>query len=321
MKIVRNIEEDGNINTELHSFLTQIKDKPILYYNDEHQMRHPLSIYNLGQSRFYSAYLDLLNYINPQTDISRLTGDLQMFTKTNELIESLICFIDDIYSILKCFYPADATTKKYRFCDLWLESIDEALIKEFKKNIEFTFAFRTINNEIKHNHGRLYKISLNAGINGNAFGFFIVKYDDGSLNAFEIVHKRYRGMQTAFSYNWFLLEILAQFYFISKYATGTLRKVIMNQHNLDIKPERVIISDDNIKDVVKKLDNALSNVLFEDEYEKPISQIDFTGKELIIKKPADRAFLKRFKMPHTLKYEVYHSGDGIMPSFGCPYLE
>ena len=78
-----------------------------------------------------------------------------------------------------------------------------------------------------------------------------IKYDNGSLNAFEIVHKRYRGMQTAFSYNWFLLEILAQFYFISKYATDTLRKIIMNQHNIDIKPERVII---------KKLINFNNNI-------------------------------------------------------------
>ncbi|HVI40511.1 MAG TPA: hypothetical protein VM577_07625, partial [Anaerovoracaceae bacterium] len=151
-------------------------------------------------------------------------------------------------------------------------------------------------------------------------GFYITKYENGSLNSFEAVHKKLGNMQTAFSYNWFLLEILAQFYFVNKYATDTLRKIIVSLHNLDIKTQSVMIEDTDIKTVIHKLNGTLSQVLFEDEYEKPISQVEYSSNELIIKRPADHSFLKRFKIPPKLQYETILSGDGTTCSFGFPYL-
>jgi len=48
--------------------------------------------------------------------------------------------------------------------------------------------------------------------------------------------------------------------------------------------------------------------------------VEYTADELIIRKPSDRGFQKRFKSLNRVKYELAISGDDTTLTFGVPYL-
>ena len=75
MKIIRDINVAGNLNTDLTSLLYQIKDEPNIYFNKNYCLRHPFSIYKLGEQRFYKSYTDLMLFLESQKDFSTL-GEL-----------------------------------------------------------------------------------------------------------------------------------------------------------------------------------------------------------------------------------------------------
>lgn len=317
MKIIRSVSNDGNINTHLKSFLTQIKDETNIYYFTEHCERHPLAIYNLSEVRFFDSYANLIQLLKKQDDkIS--SGEL--FIRTKELTDSFISSIDDFYTICKCFYSPNASNSKNRFADGWLNSIEDKLVKDFKNAITFTELFRIINNCIKHNCGRISQVIAKSTIWGYTLGFFIEGVDTaGSIIPHKDIHSRYNGMYTAISYNWFLLEILAQYYYFAYQATRTLQKIILKNYNLDIKTKSVNDDSDRIINIINSLEKTLSKFIFENEIDK-CSQISYCDDTLLIKTPADKAFLKRFQQNTSYNIQLLISCDGISQTYAIPYF-
>lgn len=321
MKIIRSISNDGNLNTDLKSFLTQIQDKTVIFHYNEYSERHPLAIYNISETSFLDAYKNLLDYLGNQTDLKKFTTGNDLHLKTKEVLGCLISFIDDIYIIFKCFYSSSAAKKQNIFVDKWLEDIDKDLIQEFKRNISFTHDFRLANNYIKHNHGRLSVINAKSFLYGNALGFFIQKADSsGAVVPNEEIHKKYFGRHTAYSYNWFLLEILAQFYFISKFAVKTLQSIIFKNNSIQLNIRKIDDDSLRIKEIINSLDITLTKLLFEDEFGKPCSQIEIIDEGLIVKSPADKSYLKKFYRNQIKQIELVFSADGLTTSWAIPYL-
>ena len=320
MKVIRDMNKDGNLNTDLSSLLLQIKDEQGVYFNKNFNLRHPYSIYILGQDRFINSYIDLMRFLNEQKDFRNIE-DLEFFNKTKEVIESFAAFIDDLYSIFKCFCPPNASKYAGKFNDKWLEGADSDVIKNFKDTITFTQVFSKINNEIKHNHGRISKINFRSALYGNCFGFFIQKYDGDAVVPFEEIHPKYNGMHTAFSYNWFLYEILGQFYSLNYIASKTLIKLIYKMSGKNIIPRNIVMDKNAIINVVNILNKTITNILFDDEYSKPFYQIELNDSKLLIKSPADKTFSKRFIKYKTAKIEFTCSLDGVTLSYGLPYFQ
>jgi len=320
--MVRDKDKDGNLNTNLGSLLLQIKDEPNIFYNKKHNLRHPYSYYVNGEIRFINSYMDLMDLLDSQKHFKSIS-EIDVFNKTKEVITSFVSFIDDVYTIFKCFCPPSTSKYKGKYNDKWLEGAESALISAFKKDINFTQIFVKINNEIKHNQGRICKLNFKSTFDGNCIGFFIQKYDavTDSIVPFEEIHPKFNGMHTAFSFNWFLIEILGQFYHLNYIASKTLIELIYKMSSQNIVLQKIVMEKNEIINVINLLNKTLSNILFEDEYNKQFYQIELNDSKLLIKSPADKTFMKRFKRYKNAKIEFALTIDVYTLSYGLPYFK
>ncbi len=323
MKVTRSNEYDGNLATNLCSYLTQLKDNSNILFNQDHLLKHPLAIYNVSANRFYKAYNEMIDIVDCQNKSDPIFSNFYLPTK--EVFDSFSSHIDDIYHIFKCFFPASYVSKETDFANTWLDRATKTndqcreAVKEFDNNISFCSINRKINNKLKHKHGRIHEITVKT-VFGKSVGFFIEAVDlTGAILPDEEFHKKHYNDSTAYSYNWLLLEMLTQFYFVDNYAARALKKIIYGLHSNNIPLEKVIIEKNEILDTYKKLDRTLSNTLFPDEYTAGIPQVLFDGDTLILKKPADRSYLKRFVTGSKYQVELILHPDGVSKQYVLPY--
>ena len=322
MKVIRNLETDGNICTPTCSILSMIKDNENMLFYKEHNLRHPLGICNVSESRFFNAYQDLINFLGNQQDIEKYKKDDKLFIKTKEVIESFVAYIDDIYLIYKCFYPKALVSKQITFADRWLDKAGCNEVNNFKNAIiSFAKPMIKVDDFIKHNHGRIIQIRFVTPYKGSAYGFFIAGMsDENALIPNENIHPKYKGMATAFSYNRFLLELLSNFYFISYYAERSIKRILYKLFTYKTSTDYICIDSSKIIKIINELNHTLTKILFEDEYEK-CSQVEFNDKTLIIKSPADKSYIKKqFENYSSVKIEMISSGDGLTSKWKVPYI-
>jgi len=322
LKTIRSLVEDGNICTPLFSTLNLIKDNKEILFNQEHMQRHPLGICAISESRFFNAYHDLLVFLDNQQDIVKFMKDNTLFVKTKEVIESFSAYIDDIYIIYKCFLLISLVAKEITFAYRWLEKAGCEESNEFKENIaSFTMPFLHADNTIKHNHGRTgYLHATTPYKGGHAFGFYIEGVsEDGAIIPNEKIHPKFEGMATAYSFNRFLLEVFASFYFVSYYAEKSLDKMLKNRYSFILTSKKIILENPLINKIIEGIDNTLTRTLFEDEFQK-CPQLDLSNGILIIKNPADKTFINNhFKQYPIMKIQMITSGDSTSRTFCLPY--
>lgn len=304
------------------SLLTSIKENEDILFYEEHRLRHPLGICTVSESRFYRALQSLMDFLGDAEDIKRYRKDDSLFLKTKEAISSLTAYIDDMYLVFKCYYPANRVDKKITFADRWLEKAGCNEIANFKSSIkEFTEPFIIADDCIKHNHARIAQLRFNTLIYGSAYGFYVLDMSDtGALTPNEEIHPEFKGMATAFSYNRFLLQLISSFYFVSSHAERTLRKILTQEFDFSPPSGKTDIDSSSIIDLIKQLNGTLTKILFDDEYEK-CAQVEYENDTLIIKIPADKVYIKsRFEKYTRAKIEMVDSADGVTRSWKLPYM-
>lgn len=227
MKVVRDITRDGSICTPLHIFLECTKGESGILFYQEHKQQHPYAIYNMSWERFNDSYSKLTDYLGNQKDLEKYQKGTELFIRTKEVIEALSSFIDDTFQIMKCYIPARAVTKSITFSDRWLEKAYPKITQDYKNAISFADPIVVANNVIKHDHGRLCQLNVDAHLRGNAYGFYIQDVDStGAIVPCVEVHPLYRGKRTAYSYNRFLIEVLAYYYLIASQAEKRLLELL-----------------------------------------------------------------------------------------------
>ncbi len=331
MKIVRDLSEDGNLNTSLYNLLSNFGESSQLLYYSEHKLRHPLAIYNRGASQFLNDYKRLIDFII--YDYSNFdefnTRSFARYGLLRAIFGSFASFIDDTYSIFKCFYATDESSYRGKYNSRWFEKANPKLYERYdtyKRNIDTLSTFSEINNELKHANGRMSTLIINANYRGKSIGFFVEGLDDnGQIIPNIKFHKSYRNMRTAFSLTWFLYEILADFYFVCDSVTKIIEQIITDK---GIVFQSTSITDDtfseSLKDIVLSLESACTSFLYYDEYEtRPMTQITLLNNILTIQKPATKTFMKRFIDLNTVPCQITlgASGDGMSKSYGMVYYE
>ena len=308
MKINRSIKSNGNLNTKLYDLLSNVGDNVL--YHEEHFLRHPYAIYNI-------AFLKVVNRANSAIDfIAKSDPNSKNIYKS--FLESVNEFVDDTYNILKCFYPLAITSSKAKFSNKWLESINKPGMDQYRKKIEqYIEDTRYIMNKLKHEHGRLSQIEL-LTTKGNCFGFFLEKYENGTLTPDKKVHKPFGGKSTANSYLKDILRNLFVVYFVS----NCLVEYFEMELNI-LAPVSPVsyFGDEMIISLLEKIWD-LPLVLFPQEYNESLFSIEFDSKsqELNVQYPADINVLSKFKKSTILKGRFIGSGDGVSKSFNIPYL-
>lgn len=309
MRITIKSQETGNYDTRLYNLLNTLDG--ITLFNDEHDLRHPLSIYLLSFSnviRYCSEVLDLLE-----------KKDSNVKEKYIMFLNSVNAFIDDGYNILKCFYPSNAVNNKEQFADRWLEKIDSNSIKTYRANIKpYIKDTRYIINKVKHEHGRITQMIVKTNI-GSCLGFFLEKYHDGALQPDEEIHKKYNNQHTCFSYKLNIMKNLCAIYYISEELSKYIENNIIKKKIILKKVEST--QDKNIKSILKRI-WSLGPILFEDEYFKALDviELDEKNEEIRIISPAPKYYNKKFMTYKNCEIMLRGSGDRTSRTFVIPYM-
>ncbi len=118
-----------------------------------------------------------------------------------------------------------------------------------------------------------------------------------------------------------MIEILGQFYHLNYIASKTLIELIYKMSSQNIVLQKIVMEKNEIINVINLLNKTLSNILFEDEYNKQFYQIELNDSKLLIKSPADKTFMKRFKRYKNAKIEFALTIDVYTLSYGLPYFK
>ncbi len=308
MEIIRDIEKDGNFNTSLYNLLNNVSSE--FLHNDEHDLRHPFSIYLLAFEKILFRLEKVL--------VSLKNNDNNLKSNYISFLESINEFFDDCYNIMKCFYSMDLVKGNIIFADKWLEKVDKDGIRNYKDSIyQETKITKYIVNKIKHEHGRIGGVNIETEY-GICRGYFLEKYKDGALIPDEEIHLKYKKSHTAFSYVQDIIRNIASIYYVSDKVYEYLKNVVLSQDIVDCFTQ--YNNNNNIIEIVNQI-QSFDKVLFPDEYDKSLTMIEIIdNKKLIIRRPLSYKYSIMYKRYKGFTAQLLTSGDSTTEGFAIPYI-
>jgi hypothetical protein len=182
MKITKSIiNGEGTLFPEVYFLLKTLPSEVI--NNKSHLLLAPDEIFALSSRRIMLAFKGCLDIISqvPANDVTinkQLHADF--FNKLKELLDSMMAYVDDCYSILKTLHPTMEI--KEIFVDKWLEKAKHPSIKFFKETIkEYRTSIAKYVNSIKHGHGRL-RIVIGEMEVRNLIGYYMFKIEEVAVD-------------------------------------------------------------------------------------------------------------------------------------------
>lgn len=307
------------MNTNLYNTVSSIPNN--FLYNLEHGLRPPLGQYNVSTKRVFDAFEEVINSLNSRDK------DYEQINKNHEeLLESLMSFIDDGYLMMKSLFPKAAVTKKPPvFADAWLKKVDnttEKIISDYKKDLNpYRDQLSKIVNKVKHNHARYSHLKM-ATIHGQIHGYFIEGVDaKGSIIPDVDIHPEFNGGYTAISFNKDLKKYFVHFYIIANLISRALYQILDKHHNYKLIVGKVNSPiNDRVLDVFKMVMN-LDDLFFPDEYQSELPQLILHSKDKIeLREEAFKAYKNKLKKYSNAKVDTIHTSDGVSNSLALPYL-
>ncbi|MFD4819539.1 hypothetical protein [Peribacillus butanolivorans] len=322
MNIARSISLHGNINTELFDIVNNIP--PNILFNNEHQSRPPLGIYNVSTSRVINAF----------EKISKLMGttnsDNDELEKAHkELLDSLMAFIDDGYHIMKTIFPKSAVQGNIIFADKWVKAVDiqtKSIVNDYKRIISpYRFRLALMDNKIKHNHARHCHVQVST-ICGKIKGYYIEGVtSNGAITPNTEIHPlTNKGEYTATSYNWDVKNFFVDFYIISMLISRTIYKLISHYHGITIPTGKIV--NQTYDDDLFRIHEIISNIpslFFPQEYDNDIPQIIVKRSEgsIELRKKAYKSYIKKLRRYSSCNVTTTLSADGVSSRWALPYLQ
>ncbi|MGE8004242.1 hypothetical protein [Lysinibacillus sp. NPDC093216] len=313
-----NIEKDskGNFNPDLYYILKNIPED--ILFNKEHNKRLPLGIYNVSTLRVYNAFDTLLESLNDaKVNIEKLSE------KHIELLDSLMAFYDDVYSIMKCFFPKEKVKKNIIFNDKWLMNIDTStkkIILNFKSEIApFREPVASIINRVKHDQARYCHIEAKT-IRGTIKGFYVEGVNsEGTIVPDINIHPLFGEKYTAISYNRDIKIRFIDFIIVNSIVVKYINKLISSHYGKIIKLNRENGSDNDSLLKLSNMCSTIPNNYFPDEYQKEIPQIDL--KESIdFRSKAYANYSQKIIPINKYSIKTTMQADGVSDSWALPYF-
>src|SRR6266480_1080236 len=115
MQLSYRLTQRGNLYPVIYNYLHSLPD--IVLHHTDHDLRHPLAIYNVSLSRVTQAFQDTLDendkvYQAPAKKDGEIDIDTRPLLKAQqELLEALLAHIDDGYQIFRALHPMSRSSK------------------------------------------------------------------------------------------------------------------------------------------------------------------------------------------------------------------
>lgn len=319
MEIFIKKNKDGKYDTELFNLL---KSLPKEYtFNKEHGLREPLAFYHISTSRLVNAAKNLINTLEPQA--GKISDDRMKKIQLDheELLESIMSFVDSGYQIMKCLYPKSRVQEKIILSDQWLIKADSMIFREYKSLIRpYREKTAEIVNKVKHENAICCLIQGRTAY-GTVLGYYLQSVDEnGAIIPNKKVHKDFNGIHTGISYNKDILDQILNIFIICNHMTKTIKKILKKEHNIDIEIHDFEENDKNMAELLE-LTKIVKKLFLSNEYNKDdFPQIDFLNEDIRIKKPAYSGYMKKLFEPKEYEMSVIFTFYGER-TIALPYFK
>lgn len=194
-----------NYSSNLYRFLCQYPEKD-LYYNQHNPiLEHPADALRKSLNNCYNALKKL-------SDIDKENSD-----DCKECIKNVFNHLDSFYDItfeiLKSFYnPNGKTVNKDN--KVWLKENKIHCVNKYTSSVDTYSNFvADINNLTKHNTWNFIPFKLSYNNNSNIYSFYFgTNLHDNAIGPNQTIHKKWKGFQTGFSYNFIIRKLIAQIF-------------------------------------------------------------------------------------------------------------
>lgn len=332
MKIVRNVQENGNIAPECYDILFNLPEVSLTFY--KFPERHPLGIYNYSLSRIFNSFSFVLNQIalieNEQLN-SKLSNESinKLLIFQSELLHALHAHIDDCFRILKVIAPYPKTKIENMSCREkkkversvynWLKAFNHPTYRVFEEKIaDYRSYLGKIVNSIKHNHARLRFIYMN--IEGfDVFGYYVEGIKLNNKN--KIVagpDPKIHPNSTAFSFARDLRFHFYKIYEISHYLKHALISLLLEEYDFEAVNLKTKNDYNPILDTVAEGIQNLDWAFYCDEYKKSVPQISFNNNTILTLK-----LIKNQTLPdiNIVRLFFFQEMDAVTEVITRPYID
>lgn len=248
------ITKENGIN--LYNNLLELSNDQLFNEKYSNRLPHPADILN-EKLKSLSQKLKLM--LNHENDGS---GDDKATSISNYILD-VDRFYDSLFLIIKCLTMPQGEENKDVI--IWLRSIKSQIYNDFVGPTDQKHKlFRDISNKIKHDHVGISFVAIENQKNVTINGFYILSTvgDEDQRGPDPNIHEQYHGIQTAFSYNHFILNSIGCIFYYLYHLNKLLFK----------KQSKTKNKQDHAYEIASICKN-ISHDFFPDEYRKPYSLI------------------------------------------------
>ena len=338
MKLSLSVAQQGNLYPSVYNCLQSLPDSAL--HHSEHGLRHPIGIYSLSFGRVVQAFKGVLDenekiYQAQIDDNGRCNFEtIALLRAQQELLDALMAHIDDCYQILKALYPVsrNGAKKPAHFAHAWLSQANHPTVERFKDQITpYRETFASIDNKMKHEHGRLRSIVmchpalLNVPLLRIA-GYFVEGVDDQQvLGPDQKIHEG----KYAISFHHDLRHHFVHLSIVGHLLAQALVDVIQIEYLPSFKPQQYVSVSppeiDELKNIAKRI-AGLPFLFYMNEVTKPVPSVDLRVSnedvELILHEKLAFKTLTSLQSSILNPYqiELQYGGDGVSRSWKLPYM-
>jgi hypothetical protein len=316
MKISRSLKNDGTVGPIALNFLAGIPQNHLFFR--EHQLRHPVSIYNLSLDKLTKAFIAVVEEYGRDTirfSVEPNGGfDIKGLLQAQEhLLHCLQEHLDDCYLILKTLIDPAKTNATAIAAN---EFVADSKLPGSKSFVQAADEYRrslTIVNKLKHNQGRLRGYGIYPG-DGIYLGYFLEEPDkEGVVGPSPEIHPN----QGAFSFARDLKLRFFLVYSLSGKLVKAVERALLGLYQTSLPkaagPQQKTDDWNRLVALISKIPNAI----FPRELNLGVATIHLTddGQELTMRFP-DR--IRVAYRSATGRAVVSTVGDGFSRQFKVP---
>lgn len=266
-------KHEAELGPNLYRHLLGAPESRLFHEKHINQTRHPADILREDLetlSRPFQRLANMAEQANISTD------------ERAELTKNTILGLDEFYEqfqvIIKCFTPPSSFQEKGRLDDALRSGNKQAWDCFYGRTKNIHEPIRVAANVLKHAGAKVMFIHVTNHLNIEVNGFYLSKLigEDDQRGPDPKVHEKYRGkINTAFSFNHFLLNVIGRVHcYMHALDKALFDKSAMSPASPLPTFDALVVSGSH-----------LTRDFFPDEYAKPYSKIEKSGRFYITEFP------------------------------------
>lgn len=304
------IKVSGGLNKINPAAIQSLENsKGLSLFYDEHEVRHPLAMYNLSLAAIASrtnSVLDILESVEKEYYLY-INSKGEGFSWERPLLEAMDHFLDTLMEhmeeckyVIRTFF-SKSSNKEYN-----------KIYTAFKKEVlPYRDYIGAIDNYLKHNQGRL-RLVCASNSTGLVPGYFVEGPTPGG--GIGPVSRFHGESGNPFS---FYRDI--RFHICNVYATSTRLAHALHTINSDLSETNSVTADDKLSEWHKMMIRVakLPNFFFPKELAKPYPFIFVDDNKMKLEYPSQK---KANKLVGVVAISTNYTGDGVSTTFKIPEI-